>query len=275
MWCLSVAAQGTGVTVSYSLGSQTVTLGEPVFLRFEVQNGSREAIKVDLGQNRKQAFLFDVTFPNGTTVTQLSMPTRQGISPIGRISVGVGETYKQTLLLYEWVDLSQVGTYQIDVKLASSIESVTGVRIAAPAFRTVFNILPRDEFVLREVCDKLLSRIEGSQSVEEAMEAALALSHVRDSIAVPFLDRALRSGKQVANEAVSGLERIGDMSAVQVLISFVRETDATPIDINTYAGTREILARSALERIQRRTSDLAIKQAIQSALGPAGDVQAR
>src|SRR5688572_17843046 len=60
--------------VSYVLESPDVVPGEPVFLRFVVDNTSAAPLKLDLGQDRKQSFVFDVNFPDGTTASDLVKP---------------------------------------------------------------------------------------------------------------------------------------------------------------------------------------------------------
>ncbi len=102
----------------------------------------------------------------------------------------------------------------------------------------------------------LAKDIASATSYQRAAEAALALSYVRDPVAVPYLERALRSGHLVERMAVEGLEQIGNREAVQVLVS----------SLQTRAGDTAILARSALERIESNTQDPAIKKAIKRAL---------
>jgi hypothetical protein len=49
------------------------------------------------------------------------------------------------------------------------------------------------------------------------MEAANALSYIRDSVAVESLSRVLQHGALVENYAVDGLERIGGSEAIAAL----------------------------------------------------------
>jgi hypothetical protein len=214
-------AQDVGIQTSYSMATPTATAHEPLYLEFRIQNGSARTVTVNLGQDRKQAFVFDVVFPDGTAVSDLSMPTKEGISRRATVALSANESYVQTLLVNEWIDLSAPGTYEIEVTLMSPIVSDLG-RNLSPPFRAVVTILPRDEFRLTQTCQTLTDRIAAAQSVEAAMDAALALSYVRDPIAVPFLTRALQSGKYVDHHIIRGLERVGNTSAATSLISYCK-----------------------------------------------------
>jgi hypothetical protein len=264
--CGGVSAQPAGVTISYSLVTPVVVLQEPVFLEFVIDNRSAAAIKADLGKYRKLSFSFDVTFPDGATIRDLTLPLREGIGAGGRISLSAGERYSQRLLLNEWVNFSEPGVYQVEATLTTPVEGQGGIHIPSPPFRAIVNVLQRDEAVLTRVCQSLVDRIERSVSVEEARDAAAALSYVVDPIAVPYLSAALRSDKYVSQEAAAGLERIGDMSATQVLISFLEESAGKEIGINTILGTKMIHVRQALAGIGRRSTDPAVRKTVQEAL---------
>ena len=54
------------VTVSFSLAQPAVTLHEPVFVDFAVENGLPEGIRLDLGLDRKGKFAFTVARPDGS-----------------------------------------------------------------------------------------------------------------------------------------------------------------------------------------------------------------
>ncbi|MCI0418152.1 MAG: hypothetical protein L0312_02845 [Acidobacteria bacterium] len=239
---------------------------EPVLINYELKNDSGKPIKLDLGQDRKGSFLFVVTLPNGTR-KELPRWSREGISRVGTVSISPNQVYADTLLLNEWMEFQAAGRYGIEVRLTKAIPFDPEATTLEPApFYTTLEILPRDARVLTRICEELARQIEQSPSVQDAMEAGLRLSHVRDPVAVPFLERALRSGKSVETFAVSGLESIGDQSAARVLISQLAEPDSAEADINTRSGTRSALAKSALERIQERTADLETRKIIQEAL---------
>jgi hypothetical protein len=269
--CSGVSAQPAGVTISYSLVTPVVVLQEPVFLEFEIDNRSAASIKADLGKYRKLSFSFDVAFPDGTTIREITLPVREGIGEGGRVSLSAGQRYTQRLLLNEWVNFSEPGSYQVEARLTTPVEGEGGITVPSPPFRAIVNVLPRDEAVLTRVCQSLVDRIERSVSFEEARDAAAALSYVVDPIAVPYLSAALRSDKYVSQEAAAGLERIGDMSATQVLMSFLAESAGKEIGINTILGTKVIHVRQALIGIGRRSTDPAAKKTVEEALASFAD----
>src|SRR5262245_25638707 len=73
-----VSAQAPAVIMTYSLSSPSVTVGEPALLNFELSNNTNSEVAIDLGRDRKQNFSFDVTFPDGTKVRELSLPRKEG-----------------------------------------------------------------------------------------------------------------------------------------------------------------------------------------------------
>lgn len=69
--------------------------------------------------------------------------------------------------------------------------------------------------------------------VNEMHDAAVALAHVDDPIVVPYLKRALRSGKYVEGRVIEGLARVGNEDAAQILIAVVKESPAWPPNVET------------------------------------------
>jgi hypothetical protein len=259
--CADAVAQTPGVIASYSLASPSITVGEPVFLNVELRNESDSQITIDLGLNRKQNFSFHVVFPDGTT-SDLSLPQKEEFAEAGRMSMQPWRQYTDTLVLNEWISIARTGIYRVTVTLS---EDEAHTRSTVPPYQFVFEVLARDETKLRAVCERLSEQVRNSRSVREAQYAALALSFVNDSVAVPFLANALASGRSVEIQAIAGLERIGDIGAVQALAAAIPRTAAPP-DPNTVSGTRTLLIRSALQNIRDRTTDSRVRKAIQEAL---------
>ena len=115
---------------------------------------------------------------------------------------------------------------------------------------------PRDPDRLRDVC----SQLEKQALVDaryQASEPREVLSYIKDSVAVPHLAALLAANPMLDNLVISGLERVSDDSAVKVLLSHLRSS-----------GDRGELVRAALARIEARTSDSAVRQAVREALIP-------
>jgi len=243
------------VTISYAIAAQQVTLHEPVILAFNVTNGSSEPIKLNLGEDRKGGFSFILTTPDGVK-RQLPTYISEGVSALGTFSIQPGESYSQNLLLNEWYGFSEIGKYELEGHLADPLVIGIGVGYRRDAgFRATLEIGPRDELALAKTCEALANQIDASNSYQQSADATLALSYVKDPIAVPYLRRALLSKKLVEPLATKGLEQIANEAAVRVLIGVLS------ID---YAETA-VLSRSALVRIRNQTRDPELRQEIDNA----------
>jgi hypothetical protein len=244
----------SSLNISYSLRDPNVPLHVPVIVVLRILNDSTQTIDINLGQDRKGAFSFSITRPDGTKSTFPPF-IREGISVPGLVKIEAGKSYTQDLLLNEWYDFPMPGTYELEGSLSNPIE-VAGRATRDTGFHEIVSIGARDELALAKVCDTLAAQVEGSSSYDAAAQAALTLSYVRDSVAVPFLRRVLFSGRLVEPIAINGLENIKDSAAVGVLAESlsVKSTDAS------------MLARAALERIQKQTSDFQVRQTIDRAL---------
>lgn len=242
--------------VSYSLFSSKITLHEPVIIEFTLNNVFAESIKVDLGADRKEAFRFAVTQPDGVS-RNLLLLRQEGIARFGSITLQPGQSYRQRLLINEWTDFPLPGKYLVAVRLVNPVQTQKGLVIAKDAgFRATLEVAPKDPEKLRSVCETLFSQMAASKSYEQAAEAILALSHIRDPVAVPYLEKSLVVGKLVEPFAIKGLAQIGNREAVQALISALNMRNR---DIAT-------LAQAALSKLEAESSDPALKDQIKRAL---------
>lgn len=245
------------VVVSYSMTAQEISLNEPVSLNLVVQNNSPEPIKLDLGNDRKGDFQFNVTRPDGKAI---SLPPRRngGFRRVGLVAIEPSQEYRQKLLLNEWIDFSLVGRYDIEVRLfhPGLLQQET-VPDDLFTFRITLTVRPRDPAHLEAVCAYLAGQVESAPSYESATESAVALSYVRDPVAVPYLQMVLHARPLVDGFAIDGLERIANEAAVRVLISALA-TSETPETAR--------LARAALQRIVEKTADQGTRRFIEDAL---------
>jgi hypothetical protein len=235
-------------------------------LEFELHNDSNDIVRTDLGPDRQRTFSISVVSPDGTRTPQVSLPPVSGLHRRGEIVISPGESYRQRLLLNKWVDFRGVGVHVIEVAMINPIWAGTDERVRVEPFRTQLGILPRNEVRLRETCDRLASEIENSTSVEVALEAAEALGHVRDNIAVPYLERALASRKYVEPQIIGALERIASRQAVDVLVALLEEAGEQGLDPSSQVGTRAILGRRALARMALATTDPELRRFIDEAI---------
>ncbi len=249
------------VNVSFTLDSQQLSISEPVVGNLTIRNNSNRSFKIDLGKDREESFHFTVTRPDGM---KMSVPPRRrgGLGRIGMVSVGPGQEYQQKLLLNEWVSFDMMGSYEIKIALAapSLIEAGSRSGDDVPAefsFQAILYVSSRNPERLRETCELLTKQAESASSYEEASQAALTLSYVRDPIAVPYLDRVLHANPLVDVLAINGLEAIANKEAIEVIIS--------ALSIHDPPQTSKI-ASARLEIIAGRTTDQSIKNLIKQAL---------
>jgi hypothetical protein len=248
------------LVLSLELAQPTATLNEPVFATLSTTNQLPEEVSLDLGSDRKGNLAFTITDPGGRRVP-LPRKIQEGMSRIGRMTLRPGETYKQKILLDEWYSFEAPGTYSIEVTLASPAQTTIGKIITVlPSKPVSIRIVPRDPARLKDVCEKLAKTAIEATDVQTAMEAAAALSYVRDPIAVPFLESVLKEAKLVRAYALTGLARIANGEAVRALIAATREEDP------------ELRAQAmyALSQAKARVQDEALKRQIEQVLAGRG-----
>lgn len=262
LWAEKLSAQNEGVSVSYSVEPSAITLHEPIIVRFDVLNESKQPITVRLGRDRKDGFSFVIRWPDGSRHMRPQTPLREGMSDPGDVSLAPGKRLRHQLLLNEWASFATPGEYELDVRLLKPIEMNSGAKFVSEPYHTSFKVLPRDESQLKAACERLVRQIESTDSFRENYEAASALARIDDPIVVPYLQRVLRSGKNVEGPIIQGLASIGSEDAAQILIAVVKESPAWPPNVETTAGTRAILAWQALHGIAATTSNERLKQEI-------------
>lgn len=248
----SAKEKDEGVVVSLLAKRTEVTLHEPIVATFEAKIDTTQDVHLDLGRDRKETFKFVIIPPDGNR-TELPQLRKSGFTRNGLMVIKPGQSYSQDLLLNEWFDFNTVGTYQVQVQLTKPVYSEQReltVRNQGLVIR--FTIMPRDEAALSRTCDALAAQIEGSNSYENSAYAAMQLSFVSDPITVPYLRRALVSGKLVEPIAIRGLERIGNVDAVRAL------SDGLKIEYNQTSR----LSRAALTRLQLSSPDPVVRQEI-------------
>lgn len=242
--------------VTFSLASRSITLYEPMMIEYAVHNTRSEILAFDLGRNRKENFRLVLTPPDGQVLTrQLSI--KEGIAIPGRIAVQPGQSYRQTLLVNEWFDIAAVGKYKVSVQMITPIQTKDGAVITKSAGANFdFEVLPRDTNKLSEICERLFNQLARSNSYIEARDSATTLGYIKDSVAVPYLERVVNSDKMVERIAIEGLGRINNREAVDALVNI----------LNSQKPEVVASAQFALSRIEAETKDPSLKQQIRRAL---------
>ena len=248
------------VNIALTMARSQLSMHEPIVATFRVKNDTTKGIQLDLGRDRKENFLLTIKTPGGKTIT-VPQVRKGGFTRNGELAIYAGQTYAQELLLNEWFAFTEIGTYQIKMRLVKPLTSLEGKEIErAKEFVIDFKLTARDEVALTKTCDQLASQIESSNSYEAAAEATRELSFVTDPIAVPYLQRALISRKLVEPIAIEGLERVGNIEAARAL------SQGLKIEYNDVS----LLTRAALQRMESSTADPAIRQEIDRILSQSG-----
>ncbi|HEV2386361.1 MAG TPA: hypothetical protein VGS20_03800 [Candidatus Acidoferrales bacterium] len=256
-------AGGGQVEVRFRLDRPVITLHEPVVLEFSVRNDLAQPVTLDLGPGFVGRFRLGLVGPDGQTVQVGTSPPGDaggGLYTLGRVTVQPGQEYRQRIVLNQWLEFRSVGMYSLAAELPRGIDLAGGVSLPPQKVRLRLEVRLRDAAALRRLCDELAARVESAQGVADASEPALELSYVDDPVAVPYLARVLAAPGLVEGVAIDGLERVGNQAAVEALIPAL-ESKRDGVGI---------LAREALGRLTRRTSDPALRKRIQEALARAG-----
>jgi hypothetical protein len=223
-----MSADFVRVEGGFSLPSSSVTLHEPVFVDFTLRNVEGGSLRVDLGPDLKDHFEFSIVEPADLVRGALRYPKNHGAdraSRLGDLSLGPGKAFSHRLLLDEWWHFEAPGDYVVEALLADSIRTSDGRSMGRmPEDLLEIHVAPRDPARLAEVCEALASRAL-SEIVSESFEAALALGHVRDPIALSYLERVLVPGRSTWQFALPGLARIGTAEALAILEAWARKGD--------------------------------------------------
>ncbi len=207
---VGVARAEQRVDVSFTLAESSVTLHEPVYVDFTIQNDFGEEIQFDLGFDRLGSFTFSITDPTGWR-RQVRVQPREGMARTGTLSLGGGQTFKQRILMNELYQFPRVGDYVIEARMTGAILTRSGGKLEAPPAKPMtLSVLPRNLARLEEVCQDLVKDATSSDA-DRALTSARALSWVDDLVAVPYLEEV--AGRATFNEvtkpiAIRGLTRV-------------------------------------------------------------------
>jgi hypothetical protein len=244
------------VTVSFVAKNPQSTLHEPVLVLLTIQNGSGQAIEIDLGLNRKANLEFTVTEPDGSVI-RVPRLSSEGFGRIGRVKVEPGKSYEQELLLNEWYQFSRPGNYKVKGALVSPVKIAGAIATVPEAKAVELTVRPGNPEVLSQTCQRLLGTALSEASLQVALEAAGSLSYVVDPICVSHLRQLLEKGNpQVRQYGAHGLGRIANREAIDILASNLDTPDA---DLSA-------VVRGILSRLRNTVTDPALKQVIERAL---------
>src|SRR5262249_21126947 len=153
---------GTGfspdVQVSLSSVDSVTRKGEPLVFRLSIDNRLSEAIKLDLGEDRKAGILLSLALPDGRTV-QLQPPSSDDVTRPGKLLVEPGQVYSQDLILNQWIQLDLEGPHVLKARLVNPVKTQAGKIIASNTTTIPFDLSAPDRVHLKSICAWLTKRI--------------------------------------------------------------------------------------------------------------------
>jgi hypothetical protein len=243
------------IRASYLLVKTDLTVGEPVFVRFKVENATSGRVTLDLGLNGYEDFRLWIVRPNGLMQRAPIPMWTMGTS--GKVSLAPFTSYEQLLLISRWFNFDTPGVYGLDITPLGPTTTTSGAELPRLAEgHLLIDIGPRNPKRLEQICSDLEKKIIEATTAAVALELVEVLNHIVDPIAVPHLARLLHPMSLVNLEAVKGLVRIADGPAIDVLIAHLSSPSKNVRDY----------VRPMLVGIERKASDSTIKQKISAAL---------
>src|SRR5579863_694039 len=245
------------IDIHFRAQEPILTLHEPIVVFFEVHNRLSEPIDITVGSLSRQFFEFTLRTPSGQVLRRDPFEGTADTVTVGtgKVTVEAGGEYSEPLVMNRWFPFTTEGTYLLNTELTSNVETANGSFRAEP--RSIeLQVGHRDTTKLTSICTMLAQKAELASTADAAKFPVLALSHIDEPIAVPFLAQVLSSHVLAYQEAVLGLERIGNDDAVEVLLSMLNEK----------YGDVSVLATQSLARLQERIVNPKLKQTVANAV---------
>jgi hypothetical protein len=241
------------IDIHFRAQERNLTLHEPVVVFFEVNNRLSEPIDITVGSLSRQFFELTLRTPSGQVLHKDSFGGAADTVTVGtgKVTVEAGGEYSEPLVVNRWFPFTTEGSYVLNAELTSNVETANGTFQAEPQ-SIEFQIGQRNPAKLKDFCRRLAEAAEAASSVAAAKLPVLTLSYVNDPIAVPFLVQILSAHVLAYQDAVLGLERIGNNEAVEALLSMLNEK----------YGDVSFLAMQSLARLQEKISDPRLKQTV-------------
>lgn len=155
-----------------------------------LNNTTGYRIVVDFGVDDQTEFVFRHTKPDGSVVR-----VTPSVTPVSRMRTSHlmlrGTSYTASVVLDEWLDLSQTGRHTIEVEFHGSVQidggDPAGLNRTA---RLLIDVTPRDPARLEKRGTEWLKQISTLSPGSDARTAASALAAMRDPVAIPYLELA-------------------------------------------------------------------------------------
>jgi len=246
------------VRINLRADKETIMLGEPLFIAFEVTNLSGEKLCLGIGGDyrnrfgRPDSFKVSVTAENGTAVPQPEVSNGGGF--IGCAWIESGETYTVRLFLSHWATITSAGSYYINVKRHMGFSNSESSETGKPKYSMVadvtakFTVVPVDENKMGAIINSLGS-VMLDISDPSCTESATALASIHDKRVISYFAEAARkfSGFEfgfdhtsetiISTKAIAALARYDDDRAIQALEAVMNSSGQdTRLDVATAFG---------------------------------------
>lgn len=248
------------VRLSLKPDQETIMLGEPMFIAFDVTNLSGEMLCLGVGGDYRNKFgrpeRFDVSVTDADGKT---LPRPEAVSMGGFIGCGPirsGETYTVRLFLPHWATIERTGTYHVNVKRSmgfssydSSFSYSTPPKYSMQAnINAQFTVVPADENQMGAVINSLGSVMLDSSNPLSA-DSATALASMEDKRIISYFSDAVRKfsnaeedlahirENRISSIAISTLGTFDDDRAIQALrAAMTSSRDDVRLDVATALG---------------------------------------
>lgn len=212
-----------------------VSRDQAVMLWYSIRNDSVASQTVELGYDRIGNFRFWLQGPNGLIqkTTPVVRPRDHGARSRA-LTLAPGESYRQHIVLNEWLRFDQVGAYSLRVELAG--EAATRLTVIGDAVRQV-QVGPDNPGQIEDRCKALLAVLVPMTRYDADFDAAVAeLTWMRHPAAVRYLEQALAA--EVNPDLFDALVAIATAEARNAVTRLARHR--TPWVAN---GAKNALAR--------------------------------
>lgn len=268
-------AQENPFKITFELESSTISLGEPVLVKFTVTNTSPKVVHLDLGADKIGNFMISIVGPLGPKnggvrageLRHTSCDLPDGSTCHTGLTVYPNDTYSVVLLLSDWKFFpwhnfdadpdTLVGAYRVAIGLNSLAQVDDDVYLIPPTL-LVFEVTPRDPAKFRARCEELVNKILVLKPEQDDLifTTTRAVSKMRSEAAVPCLERAMRKLPSSAGDMIYSLREIGSREAVAALIR----------GLKTVSTDNREWIRKALVELKSK-AEPPVKEEIEQALG--------
>jgi hypothetical protein len=210
--CVSQEGRDGGLRMDLTLDDQ-FSLHEPMVAVLRIQNDSSQAAQLDLGLNHRGALVFTFSQPDGKQIVRHLPEDFDGFGESGEVTLKPGDSYHEELVLNDWQEFDQPGTYEFQLAFAPSSQPGPW---RASTLRTAgrFRVTPTDPVRLGTACARLAALALG-KNVTAAWNAAHGLSHATDQVCLPSMLQALAGCFACRADILLGLARLGTPEAAR------------------------------------------------------------